>query len=60
MDEARHFKYGVQIDVGKYYCIHDRSPVRELSSGSCDLFNFGKINYILEMVQDRDIVMVED
>ena len=35
-------------------------PVMELSSGSCDLFNFGEINYILKIVQDRDIVMVED
>jgi len=41
--------------------VHDRSPPKDVCSGSLDLFNCGEItDKILKMVLDNDMVTVED
>jgi len=47
-------------DTDEYYCMYDTSPLTGMCSGSRDLFKYPEITDMLEMVQNRDIVAMED
>jgi len=59
MGEARHFKFGVQIDVDECYHTRDGLSTQGIEGmylGSRDFFNLWKVtDNILETAQDRDI-----
>jgi len=59
--EARQFTFCVPIDTDEYECTHDILLPKGMCLESHDLFEFSVISdNILETVQDRDIVTVED
>jgi len=50
----------VLINTDVSLCIHDRLPLKEMCSGSHELFKFREItDYISEKVHNRDIVALE-
>jgi len=50
----------VLIDTKVCWWMNDRLPPKGMYSGSCDIFNFWKINAdISETVQDRDIIAMK-
>ena len=59
--EARHFKFRVLIDTEEYEYMCDILLPEKMCPESRDLFNFWEISdNILETVQDRDVVAMED
>jgi len=49
------------VAVNNCHCIQDKLPLKGISSGPHDLSKFWEItDNILETVQDRDIVAMED
>ena len=54
--EARHFKFGVPIDVDECYHTCDGLSTQGMYLGSCDFFSLWKVtDNILETAQDRYI-----
>jgi len=60
MGKARHFKFSLQPDTEEYYHMHNRLPWKGVCSGHVTSKCWEIIDNILEMVQDRDIVTMED
>jgi len=60
-DEARHFRFGRQIDRNEYNQTHEKFHSMEVYLLSRDFLKFLEITAnISETVPDRDIVTMED
>jgi len=61
MGEVRHLKFGLQIDIPKYYWRHDRQTPKAMCSDHITYLIFGEItDNISVTVQDTYIFIMED
>jgi len=60
MAEAMHFKFSLQPDTEEYYHMHNRLPWKGVCSGHMTSKFWEIIDNILEMVQGKNIVTMED